>query len=386
MKLFKPPIQHIKFIRSVRVCKSPALGGRAIVCNACGHHHKIYLSCGNSQCPLCQSIKRLQWQDRLANKMFNVPYSHIIFTVPRELHRIARKNKRVFYSIILQAAWACTKKVCAEQDNLNGVPGMIAVLHTFGSDMKYHLHVHTLVTFGGVGQKGWLWPKRKKWIAPFRAMSRHWREQFLQHMSIAIRKNKMHPTDDHEQVLEQIKDKRWTVRQVPPTMQVERIQEYLSRYINRIAISKSRLSYNSKINKVDILYNDYRNQENDKPAPKATKSLAPLLAIQQIMQHLLPPYFQKVRYYGLHAHNTFKSIGHLVPDKLKNDGKTIKTLFSILKQLLQKQPYQCELCASNDFKIINVRKDPSWIFKFITLPAMRGPPKTSTYHFIAKIK
>ena len=79
----------------------------------------------------------MQWQDRLSKKMFNVPYSHIIFTVPRELHRLARNNKKVFYGLILKSAWACTKKVCADVKNLDGLPGMIAVLHTFGSDMKY---------------------------------------------------------------------------------------------------------------------------------------------------------------------------------------------------------------------------------------------------------
>jgi len=330
-------------------------------------------------------MQRLQWQDRLSNKMFNVPYSHVVFTVPQQLHRLARNNKKAFYGLILKSAWACTKKVCADTQNLGGLPGMIAVLHTFGSDMKYHLHVHTLVTFGGVTAQGWSWPKRKKWIATFRTMSREWRQTFLKKLQYAITKQTIIPTHDHEEVIASITNIRWTVKQVPPTMQVERIQQYLSRYINRIAISKSRLKYNSKLKQVDILYNDYRNQKKGLPAPKATKHLPPLTAMEQIMQHLLPPWFQKVRYYGMHASNTYKRLAHKVPEKLKNDAKTIKTLFSILNTLLKTQPYQCEKCKSNNHKIISQRKDPDWIFQFITLPALRAPPKMKK-HIIHKMK
>lgn len=374
IRKFKPPIQHIKFIRSVRVCKTPVLGGRAIVCTDCGHQHRIYLSCGNSQCPLCQSIKRLQWQDSLSVKMFNVPYSHVIFTVPRELHRIARNNKRGFYGLILRSAWSSTKKVCADPENLGGLPAMIAVLHTFGSDMKYHLHVHALVSFGGLSSNRWVWPKRKKWIGSFRTMSREWKNALISEMHKAIKKKRIKPTVDHQQVVASIENKRWTVKQVPPTMHVERIQEYLSRYINRIAISKSRLSYSRKLKQVDILYNDYRNQVDGQPAPKKSKSLSPLLAMEQILQHLLPPYFQKVRYYGLHAPTTYKRLAHKIPQKLKNDAQSIKTLFSILKTLLQSEPYQCEHCESKAYQIIKLRKDPYWKLEFINLPNMRGPP------------
>jgi len=379
IRSYKPPIQHIKFIRSVRVCKTPVLGGRAIVCKDCGNQHRIYLSCGNSQCPLCQSIKRMQWQDRLSVKMLNVPYSHVIFTVPRELHRIARINKNAFYSLILRTAWSCTKKVCADPQNMGGIPAMIAVLHTFGSDMKYHLHVHALVSFGGVGPNGWVWPKRKKWIATFRTMSKEWRDEFILELRKAIKKKTITPTDDHEQLISSIESKRWTVRQVPPTMQVERIQEYLSRYINRIAISKSRLNYSKKLKQVDILYNDYRNQIEGQAAPKKSKNLSPLLAMEQILQHLLPPYFQKVRYYGLHAPQTYKRLFKKIPQKLKNDAKTIKTLFSILKALIQAEPYQCEHCKSKRYQIVKLNKDPYWMFNFITLPKLRGPPMSFTH-------
>ena len=86
--------------------------------------------------------------------------------------------------------------------------------------------------------------------------------------------------------------------------------------------------YNRKLKQVDILYNEYRNQKDGHPAPKATKNLSPLLAMEQLMQHIFPPWFPKVRYYGQHAANTYKRLAYKVPDKLKNDAKTIKTLFS----------------------------------------------------------
>jgi len=162
IRRYRPNLHQIKFILAVRLCKTPALSGHAINCKQCGHNIYIYHSCGHSQCPCCQSIKRAQWQDRLKNRLLKVPYTHTVFTLPHQLNRIARKYPKEIYNLLLRSAWKTVKKLASDPANLGAVPGMVSILHTFGSDMKYHLHCHTLITFGGLSNNQWIWPKHRK--------------------------------------------------------------------------------------------------------------------------------------------------------------------------------------------------------------------------------
>ena len=133
---YEPSYQQIKLIRSMRVCKTPALGGRSIVCKSCQTHHYIYHSCGHSHCPICQSIKREQWADKLNAELYKVPYVHTIFTLPHQLNGLAHQNESEIYSLLMKTAWQTIKVLTHNPNNLGALPGMIAVLHTFGSDMK----------------------------------------------------------------------------------------------------------------------------------------------------------------------------------------------------------------------------------------------------------
>ena len=165
---YQPDKRTIKLIRSIRLCRTPALGGRRIICKQCSQVRYQYFSCGNSQCPQCQGIKRLQWQDRLACRMLSVPYCHITFTLPHDLNGLARSHPRAIYNLLFRSAWRTIEQLCAKPENVGGKPGMTAVLHTWGSDLKYHVHVHCLVTFGGLQMKPqteWKWPKLKKKLA-----------------------------------------------------------------------------------------------------------------------------------------------------------------------------------------------------------------------------
>ena len=140
-----------------------------------------------------------------------------------------------------------------------------------------------------------------------------------------------------------------------------------------MAISRNRFRYIKEQNKVEILYNDYRNQEDGKEAPKRIKTLDPLLAMHQIMTHVLPPYFQKARYYGLHSVATFKRLEDKIPDKIKRNGQSISTLFEILNHLLKLTPYKCEGCKSENYEIHEIPPDRSWV-RFIILANNNSPP------------
>ena len=380
IRAYNPPINHIKLIRSIRVCKTPALGGKRIVCNGCGNIKHIYLSCGNSQCPLCQNLKREIWQKKLAEKFLNVPYVHTVFTIAHELNPLVKINKKEIYNIIMRSAWQCVKNLCSNQKYVGGLPGMVSVLHTFGSDMKYHIHVHALITFGGCDKNGdWVWPKHKKRIAPFRKMRNEFKTCFLKMLEKQRAKGLIKDVDNMSQLIKIVSNKQWNVRNEYPTANTEILERYLARYINRIAISKSRLEFvksKSKINDhVNITYKDYRKKRNDQAAPMALKTINPLVAINQFLSHVLPPYFQKSRYYGLHSSSTFNSIKNKLPEKLKRNTQSISLLFSILNHMNGISQHVCEYCQHTKFTILPLAADQKWIFQFVTLPSYRAPPR-----------
>ena len=170
-----------------------------------------------------------------------------------------------------------------------------------------------------------------------------------------------------------MKSKKWVVNSTYPTIDTSLIETYLARYINRVAISNSRITYIKETEEVQIEYNDYRSQKDGQAAPKAYKHLDPLTTINQIMQHVLPSSFQKTRRYGIHSIGTKRKIKESIPEALK---RTVRTVLEILTQLLKETPYRCEVCKSTDHTIISVKPDKIWMHKYIHVPKIS---KTTTH-------
>lgn len=383
IRAYKPTIHHIKFIRAVRVCKSPALGGNAKKCNSCGHIHYIYFSCGHARCPICQSVKREQWLDKMQQLLLDVPYVHLVTTLPRALHRLAKENERAIYSMIFTVTKQTIWKIAQNEDHLGATPGMVSVLHTWGSDMKYHVHVHSMLSFGGMDNQGnWRHPKHKKRYCRNSKLRHTYRELFLKALRRAFEKGELKYHENHETLLASVKDTSWTTFVSHPTMQSTTIEKYLARYINRIAVSNSRVKMARERQEVHLLYNDYKNQQEGQPAPKDTKVMNPLSFIHQLLSHLPPPYFQRTRRYGLHASAKSERAKRLISLKARKHGQSIRTTMEIITHLLKLQQFECEGCGGTDFTDIHLRPDKTYIFTFITLPKIRAPnrPRTATYH------
>ena len=316
----------------------------------------------------------MQWQDRVSSRMLEVPYVHTTFTLPHELNGLARRNPQEIYSLLMRSAWSTIRKLAQDETNVGALPGMIGVLHTFGSDLKYHIHMHALITFGGLTKNGeWVWPKRKKKLAPFRAMCAMFRKEFLNKLS-KLEKGSIVQIQRFGETIKEVAHKRWVVHSTYPTADTSLVENYLSRYINRVAISNNRFKYLADQQIVQIIYNNYRDQQVGQPAPKAEKIWSPLVAIDRMLQHVLPPYFQKARYYGIHAPATYKAIKDLIPVYLKRNKNTIRTLFQILHHLLQIKPYQCDVCQSPSYITIDLAPDKTWITNLINLPGNKAPP------------
>ncbi len=347
-----------------------------MTCKGCGDIRYQYHSCGNNQCPQCQGVKRKQWADRLSVRMLRVPYVHTTFTLPHELNGLARGNPSKIYSLLLSSAWKTIEKLCKDEKNVGAQPGMTAVLHTWGSDLKYHIHAHCLVTFGGLHfdpRAEWKWPKLKDKLARYREMCSTYREVFLAGLKKLIKKGEVVYHRTYESIEKEMEKIRWVVHNTHPTAETHVIEEYLSRYICRIGITNSRLSYDSKGKNVEIKYNDYNRQEKGQAAPKGYKNLKPMVAMQMILQHQVPRYFQRVRHFGLHAGSIYKKIKNQLPDHLKRNGKTVRTVIQILKELLKQGPHCCQQCGGIEFEKSSIENDTNYLRLMIGIKK-RGPP------------
>jgi len=316
----------------------------------------------------------MQWQHKLSNRLLKCPYVHMTFTMPHQLNRLARNNPYKLYQCLMRSAWSSLSSCAKEKDQLGARPGAIMVLHTFGSDLKYHVHVHALVTFGGINDNNeWVWPKRKTKLIAYRKIRSEFRKHFLQRLQRIY--PKLYTHQDYDDLEGDLLKKSWCVHAEPPTLNGERIKDYLGKYICRIGLSKQRFKYESLEKKVYLQYKDYRNQEIGKPAPIGLKELKPLVAINQILQHCLPKYFQKCRYLGLHANACKKKYEHIIPKEIKNNGATIKTLFQILHQLLGLHPNLCEGCGHDQMAVKIIKPNTSWIYTWLPVAhPKRGSP------------
>ena len=370
--VYNPDITRIKLIRSIRVCKTPALGGKQYTCRGCHRESYVYFGCGNSRCPKCQGVKRLQWQDKLSTKILKCPYQHIVFTMPHRLNGLAKSNPTEIYNCLMRSAWSSLAECSADEGNLGALPGAIMVLHTFGSDLKYHVHVHALVTFGGLSKEGtWCWPKRKRKLVPFRQIRGTFRNHFMARLGKIY--DEMEVREPISQLTEDLMAKSWCVHAEPPTTNTKIVQEYLGRYICRIGLSKNRFHYDRVHREITLSYKDYRNGDGAR-IPIGYKKLKPLVAIDQIMAHCLPLYFQKCRYYGLHASATYTKLCNDLPESLKNNTFTVRTIFQILKAMLGIEKIACIDCKSEEFTKELIVPDRSWKYTWLKIPTNRGSP------------
>lgn len=173
--------------------------------------------------------------------------------------------------------------------------------------------------------------------------------------------------------------KRWVVNHGRPTAETKVIEEYLGRYICRIGISNKRLYYDKAGKNVRIEYNDYRQQQTGKAAPKANRDLSPLVAMDQLLQHQLPAYFQRVRHYGLHSAVSYKKNKDQIPNDLKRNGQTVRTVIQILHALLAQEPYKCQHCGGTDFEVEPLQADCSYLVRHV-LHQGRSPPYSRAEH------
>jgi hypothetical protein len=300
---------QLKVMDAILACRTAALGGYVTRCEneTCAHTDIAYCSCRNRHCVKCQASQALAWlQDREA-ELLQIPYFHVVFTLPAEIGAIAYQNKTVIYALLFKAASDTMLTIAADPKHLGAKLGITAVLHTWGSAMTHHPHVHMIVTGGGVSPDATRWiPSRPDYLVPVEVLSALFRGRMLGKLIDAHAAGRLQFFGDYKHLADSSAFRGylgplwrtdWFVYAKRPFAGPEQVVAYLSRYTHRVAISNSRL-ISADASGVTFKYKDYRIEGPDR---YKTMTLEPGEFIRRFLLHVLPKGFHRIRHYGLLA-------------------------------------------------------------------------------------
>jgi hypothetical protein len=298
-------LAQLKVMSAIEQCRSAALGGHVLRCEGCGSHQIAYNSCRNRHCPKCQSSAAKRWLEARQADLLPVEYYHVVFTLPAPVAAIAYQNKAVIYGMLFDVAAETLIRIAADPKHLGARIGATLVLHTWGSALTHHPHVHGIVPGGGISADGERWVScRPGFFLPVRVLSRLFRRRFLEELEQAHRAGRLRFLGEHAALadaaafanfLAPLHGCEWVVYAKRPFAGPEAVLAYLSRYTHRVAISNSRL-LGMDARGVRFRWKDYRARDD---ARYKTMTLAATEFMRRFLLHVLPSGLHRIRHYGL---------------------------------------------------------------------------------------
>src|SRR5690348_15112344 len=290
---------------AIEQCRSAALGGHVERCEDCGHSRIAYNSCRNRHCPKCQGVAAKDWLADREAELLPVPYYHVVFTLPAAIADIAYQNKAVIYDLLFKVSAETMLTIAAEPKPLGARIGITSVLHTWGSAMTHHPHVHMIVPGGGISPDGGRWVScRPGFFLPVRVLSRLFRRLFLEKLIATHQAGRLSFFGDHADLTEEqsfaaflapLSKAEWIVYAKRPFGGPEAVLAYLSRYTHRVAIANSRLiAFDQQ--SVTFRWKDYRLDGGDR---YKRMTLGTFEFIRRFLIHVLPKGLHRIRHYGL---------------------------------------------------------------------------------------
>ena len=300
-------LSQLKVMSAIEACRTEALGGHVAACTKCNHQHIAYNSCKNRHCPKCQGPAVRDWMAARTEDLLPVEYFHVVFTLPAEIARIAYWNKKAVYGLLFRASAQTVSTIAADPKRLGARVGMTSVLHTWGSALTHHPHVHMIVPGGGLSKGGNRWVACKPgFFLHVRVLSRLFRRLFIEGLLALHHAGELaffgdqaglSDADSFAKYLAPLRKKEWVVYAKPPFDGPEAVLAYLSRYTHRVAISNSRL-ITADADTVAFKWKDYRIKSG---AKQNTMRLSTNEFIRRFLIHVLPDGFHRIRHYGLLA-------------------------------------------------------------------------------------
>jgi hypothetical protein len=298
---------QLKVMSAIESCRTAALGGHVARCEKCAHTHVAYNSCRNRHCPKCQGAAAKEWLADREAELLPVAYYHVVFTLPAPIADIAYQNKAEIYAILFKAIAETLITIAADPKHLGARIGLTAVLHTWGSALTHHPHIHCIVPGGGLSPDGERWIScRPGFFLPVRVLSRLFRRLFLAKLAAAHDGGRLQFFGDHAPLAERhtfaaylapLRKIEWVVYAKRPFAGPRAVLAYLSRYTHRVAIANSRLIAFDD-NSVTFRWKDYRAKGRER---QKVMTLASGEFIRRFLIHVLPGGFHRIRHYGLFA-------------------------------------------------------------------------------------
>jgi hypothetical protein len=320
-------LAQLKVMSAIEQCRSAALGGHVLRCEACDTDQIAYNSCRNRHCPKCQSGAAKRWLDARQADLLPVEYYHVVFTLPAPVADIAYQNKAVVYGLLFDVAAETLMRIAADTKHLGTSIGATLVLHTWGSALTHHPHVHGIVPGGGLAPDGKSWIAcRPGFFLPVRVLSRLFRRRFLEELLRVHQAGKLQFFGEHAALadakafkawLVPLRQCEWVVYAKRPFAGPQAVLAYLSRYTHRVAISNSRLIAMDE-HGVTFWWKDYRVKSGSKGKTRhKTMTLEPGEFMRRFLLHVLPGGFHRIRHYGLLANGSRKASLALVRELLR---------------------------------------------------------------------
>ncbi len=294
-----------KVMRRLAACRTATLGGHVDACRECRTLRISYNSCRDRHCPKCNASKQAAWLESRLSRLLPVPYFHVVFTVPQQLHPLMLKNQRLLYNLLFKAASGTLLELSRNPKRLGAQIGFTAVLHTWGQNLLFHPHLHCVVTGGGLSSDGQSWvAARERYFLPVLVLGKLFRGKFLAAVKALWQAGKLKlsgsvaglgSAESFNRLLGELYRQNWVVYAKPPFAGAEHVYRYLGRYTHRVAISNGRL-LSLQNDRVLFRYKDYADESRWK-----TMSLDVDEFMRRFLLHVLPKGLVRIRHYGLLA-------------------------------------------------------------------------------------
>lgn len=308
--------QQTRVLAAIARCRTAALGGHIDTCSGCGHQAISYNSCRDRHCPKCQAQARQRWLSARERELMEVPYFHVVFTLPHELNLLCLYNQRKLYDALFRCSSATLLEIAADPKHLGAEIGFLSILHTWGQNLLLHPHIHCVIPAGGISPDHacWLRP-RYPFFLPVKILSRVFRGKFVSALRRLHRRGKLrlrgplhslHDSKRFAAFLRALFRKDWVVYAKPAFRDPGRVLRYLGRYTHRVAISNHRL-LDFDGDRVTFRWRDYAHGNKHRKMTLATEEF-----LRRFVQHVLPRGFVRIRQYGFLANRNRTALLNLI--------------------------------------------------------------------------
>lgn len=358
---YRPSASQMKVAYHIMNCKTGAFGVNISVCEQCGSVSVHYNSCRDRCCPMCQELPKEKWVDARREDILDAPYFHVVFTVPEELNPVIYSNQKLLYNTLYHAAASTLSELASDRKYLGADIGFICILHTWGSAMNYHPHIHAIVLGGGLDSENHWKDNGEDFFLPVKVISRAFRGKYLAELKQLWSDNKLvfhgsaEPFKNHyafKELLDTCYVKEWIPYCKKPFRRAGSVIKYLGKYTHRIAISNYRIKSMTD-SEVTFTVKDYKNQGHWKELTLSGEEF-----IRRFLMHVPPKRFVRIRHYGLLSSRN-KSRKITLCRNLLGCKKYISRLKdldapAIIRLLYNKDVCRCSSCGG---KIIPVPQD-----------------------------